>query len=438
MRYSFLATTINQKGRKMKKKWTTAAVSAAMVLASCANNPTGQNVVKTGSAEIWASLEKPQAQNVAAKTKACQATTWDSLVVRVLATDMDTMRKAYKFNQSDPYISVPMENLPAGKNRLFEVFTKTKSNVIIHTSQSQTVDISSLEKKVLEFKLVPEKGSVYIDISNIPTSVKRICATYGGFSCCEDRATKLYLSIDNVPDKTSDSLIMEGTDTAGTLIYRSALWFAFSVLRDTSVTSKFYRLTTGVLLNVTAQIPAATVVSANVGSEKTIVHETGRLIISEIMYAANDSEYVELYNPSTSAYSDSLILEIDGTCRLFGVTSIGSQSYFVIGRKNLAWADTYHAVAGALDLSSSGNWLCLRAKAAGDTVIDWVAFAAGSNVQEWPNLGALKKSIALDSLSPDPTYNNFGRNWKSAQTQIQQLFPSVSTEQFGTPANKGL
>jgi hypothetical protein len=265
-----------------------------------------------------------------------------------------------------------------------------------------------------------------------------MCATFGGLSSCDDRATKLYLSIDNVPDSTSDSLVLEGTDTAGSVVYRSALWLRFSVLRDTSVSTSFYRVTTGVSVSVSAQIPAVTVVSGNVGSPRKIAFETGRLIISEIMYNSNDSEYIEIHNPLNATYNDSLIVEVDGTCRPFGIVSIQPEGFFIVGRRSLPWVDTYSSVSSALDLSSTGNWLCLRSKAAGDTVLDWVAFVGGSNSQEWPNLGTGKKSIILDSLPTDPTYNNFGRNWNAAQTLISQLFPSTSTLQYGTPRTAGL
>jgi len=181
----------------MKKRWMTAAVAgAALIAASCANNPTGMSPVKTGSVEVWASLQKPAEQNVLAKTQATLATTWDSLVVRVSAADMDTITMAFKFSSLDPYITASVENLPAGKNRCVEVFTKTKSNEIIHVAASQTISISSSEKKVLDFRLVPIKGSIYIDLSNIPTSVKSICASFGGLSSCADRSTKLFISID--------------------------------------------------------------------------------------------------------------------------------------------------------------------------------------------------------------------------------------------------
>jgi hypothetical protein len=246
------------------------------------------------------------------------------------------------------------------------------------------------------------------------------------------------LSIDDVPYKTSDSLIIQGTDTAGSVIYRSTLWLAFSVLRDTTVATRFCRVSTSVSLTVGAQAPASTVVSGIVGSAKTVACETGRLIISEIMYNANDSEYVEIYNPSDAAYADSLILEIDGTCRSIGIVTIQPKGFFVVGRRSLPWADAYPSSSSSLDLSSSGNWISLRAKAGGDTVLDWVAFSGSSNTQEWPNIGSAKKSIILDSLFTDPFYNNYGRNWTPAQTLISQSYPSVSTSQYGTPKTKGI
>jgi len=423
----------------MKKQWVAGFTAGALlVLSSCANNPSGYSKSKTGSAEIWASLAKTQTQNVLAKTQATEETTWDSLVVMITGNDMDTVVVSFKFSPSDPYVSASVENVPAGKKRVFTVFTKTKNNLVIHTSTPQVVDISPSEVKTLDFTLVPILGSIYIDLSNIPTNVVSVCASFDGLSSCADRATKLYLSIDDVPDKTSDSLVIEGTDTAGTVVYRSALWLVFSVLQDTSVSGSFYRVTTGATISVTAQMPGITVVSGNVGSQKTIAFETGRLIISEIMYNTNDSEYVEVYNPANVTYNDSLLVEVDGTCRSYGIVSIGPKAFFVIGRRSLPWADVFNSVSSALDLSSGGNWLSLRSRASGDTVMDWVAFAGGSNDQEWPNLGTAKKSIVLDSLSADPAYNNYGRNWSAAQTLISQLFPGTSTGQYGTPKRAGL
>ena len=422
----------------MKPQWMKGlAVGAVLAAASCVNNPS--TLAKgNGSLEILASVTKPQDQNVLAKSAQDMATTWDSLVVIISAADMDSIISVTRFSPLDPYGTVTLDDVPSGKQRAVEVYTKTKSNLVIHVGAVQMVDISSAEKKVLDFKLVPQCGSIYVDLTNIPTNVHQVCAWFGGLSSCDNRATKLYLSIDDVPDKTSDSLIIVGTDTSGSVIYRSTLWLAFSVLRDTTIATQFCRVSTSMSLTVSAQAPASTVVSGNVGNTKTVAFETGRLIISEIMYNANDSEYVEIYNPSGSTYSDSLILEIDGTCRSIGIVTILPKGFFVVGRRSLPWADAYPSLSSALDLSSSGNWISLRSRAGGDTVMDWVAFCGGSNDQEWPNLGTAKKSIILDSLVADPHYNNYGRNWTIAQTLISQSFSAVSTGQYGTPGDSGM
>ena len=84
--------------------------------------------------------------------------------------------------------------------------------------------------------------------------------------------------------------------------------------------------------------------------------EQGDLVITEIMYAANDSEYIEIYNPQEADVTyDSIYIDIDGTRRLFTDVSIGAQSCFVFGRQTLPWADAAHSVKSALDLSGNGN-----------------------------------------------------------------------------------
>jgi hypothetical protein len=415
-----------------------ALVTMQLVMASCMNNPSTNGITGVGSLELWVSVTKPQGQGVLAKESGAMATIWDSCVVKISAPDMDTLDTTFRFSPLEPYGSVSLDDVPAGKQRTVEVFTKTKANLVVHVSTPQVVDISAAEKKVLDFRLVPTLGSIYIDLTNIPTSIKRVCAAFGGLSSCEDRATKLYLSIDNIPDRTSDSLVVQGTDSSGAVLYRSTLWLVFSVARDTTLATQFCRISTNVSLTISAQFPGATVVSGFVGNARTIACETGRLIISEIMYNANDSEYIEVYNPSTAAYADSLFVEIDGTCRPLGVVAIQPKGFFVVGRRSLPWADAFPSLSSALDLSSGGNWLCLRSRASGDTVQDWVSFTGSSNNQEWPNLGSAKKSIVLDSLSTDPGYNNYGRNWAAAQTMISAGYPGISTGQYGTPKSSGM
>ncbi|HEX2959964.1 MAG TPA: hypothetical protein VHO70_24220, partial [Chitinispirillaceae bacterium] len=171
----------------------------------------------------------------------------------------------------------------------------------------------------------------------------------------------------------------------------------------------------------------ATVVSASLGSGEVALSESGQCIITEIMYAANDSEYVEIYNPSsTSLHYDSLTIEIDGTRRPFLDVTIASHDYFVFGRKDLPWADRFHSVQSALDLSSSGNWITVRS---GNTIIDQVIFSGGSDNLDWPDIRG-KIAIELDRAHYNTTDNNFGRFWVAAKDAI----PSFS-QLLGTPGN---
>ncbi len=404
------------------------------IVLSCINNSGVNQKSLFGELQIIASQIKPQDHTVLAKTV---STTWDSLIVRITATDIDTIMHSFKFTSLDQYISISCDDIPAGEKRKVEVYTKSRSNCLIHLSTAQTVDISAAEKKILDFSLVPIKGSIYIDISAIPTNVKRICADFDTFSTCENRSAKLNLSIDDVPDKTADTLNIIGTDSVGTVIYRSSVWLAFSVLRDTTLSSNFSRISTSAGVTVTVQAPGVTLIQGPMANATPVMYESGALIVSEIMYNANDSEYVEVYNPTGHSFNDSLFIEIDGTSRTLGIVSVPSHGFFVIGRRSLPWADTYPAASGALDLSSSGNWICLRSKAVSDSVLDWLAFCGNSNSQDWPNLGTAKKSIVLDSLPYDAQYNNLGRNWVCAQTSIGSLFSGIATAQMGTPKSKG-
>jgi hypothetical protein len=174
-------------------------------------------------------------------------------------------------------------------------------------------------------------------------------------------------------------------------------------------------------------------------SLKVFDREKGPLIITEIMYGANDSEYVEVYNTlSRDTVFDTLILDIDGSLRYFASVSCKAKGFFVFGRKSLPWVDATHSVSSALDLPSGGNaTIMLRAKDL--SIMDLVSFQGGTNKQEWPGISG-KKSIVLDSLVSDPTYNNFGKNWLPAQTAINQVDPrysSPATSQCGTPGYGG-
>jgi hypothetical protein len=143
------------------------------------------------------------------------------------------------------------------------------------------------------------------------------------------------------------------------------------------------------------------------------------------MYAANDSEYIEICNISTKSVSyDSLTLEIDGTHRTFTNIVIDPGKYLVFGRKSAPWVDQSPAAASALDLSSNGNWITLRHR---DLILDQVIFSSASAGLEWPSVTG-KRSIELQKTFYSGQLNNFGRNWTSASTLI-----ASKNSIYGTP-----
>ncbi len=416
----------------------------------CGKNPVKVSRQETGELRLWAHIVK-QSSGLAKSL----ATTWDSLVIRISPTasspDMDAMIRTVKFTAADPFVNYTMSDVPAGKGRLVELWTKNSKDLVIHTSPGKKVDLVPGEIRTLDFTLFPKRGSIYITIADIPLSAGNdtIALMHASFvfqsqTLCDSvkRSKNAFLTIDNVPDSSSGTLSVFGIGKSGDTLYRSSMPFTFFAMRDTTVSIQAAKVSTGASMSMalTALSPAATVISVSLDSMKSNTAEKGPCVITEIMYSANDSEYIEIYNPLASDTSfDTLILEIDGIFRYFSNISIQSKGFFVFGRKILPWVDATHTTNAALDLSSSGgNVITLRAK--DSTVMDRVAFEGGANKQEWPNLSPAKKSIVLDSIVSDPAYNNFGKNWVAAQTPINSIEPGYAlpiTVQYGTPGHGG-
>jgi hypothetical protein len=254
------------------------------------------------------------------------------------------------------------------------------------------------------------------------------------------RNKSLFLSIDNVPDSANGELCITGLGTALDTLYHHCCAMTFHALKDTTFSLQTSKVSTSISVAITAGVPGATVVTASMDVNKIIGKESGPLIISEIMYTANDSEYIEIYNPmDRDSTFDTLFMDIDGTYRLFTNVTIPARGFYVFGRKFLPWVNTVHPVAAALDLlSGGGNAIALRAK--DSSAMDWVAFLGGNNDQQWPNITGGKKSIVLDTLTGDPRYNNYGKHWTAATSSINAVdskYAFPQTNQCGTPGFKG-
>ena len=431
----------------MKSHW--CVISAAVLacfICNCGTNPARSSQRGSGQLQVWAHVP---AQNGLSKCAKTTATTWDSLVVRITSSDMDTLQRSFPFASSDAYVNCTLSDVPAGKGRCIDVWTKNRGGVLIHAGVRKKTDIASGEIILLDFSLTPKRGSIYVDISNIPvtrgadTIVRVFAAFRFNSQMVSDSAVRgksVFLSLDNIPDSASGIVDIWGIGSAMDTLYRCSCPLTFLASRDTTFSIKATTVSTGVSLNLSVANPGVTVITTSLDTGKIIGPEHGPLIISEIMYAANDSEYIEVYNPldKDSAF-DTLILDIDGTYRSFSPVTVPAHGFFVFGRKNLPWVNAVHPVSSALDLlSGGGNCLVLRAK--DSTVMDWVTFLGAGNTQGWPSVGSAKKAIVLDSLCDDPTYNNYGKHWVAATTAINLTDPKNAvpvTAQCGTPGFRG-
>jgi hypothetical protein len=247
---------------------------------------------------------------------------------------------------------------------------------------------------------------------------------------------RIQLSLDYVPDNTNGTLSVYGINTdvnPEDTLYAYSTPFSFQSGADTTQAIHFTVSPGGISLDMDLLQPGVSLAGGYMNhSDNLDTLETGPVYISEILYSANDSEYIEIYNPgSADTTFDTLIVEVNNTYRYFETITVKADSFLVIGRQALPFAHVYHPVKSALDLASTFEFIALRKK--DSTLMDWVAFTGSSNDQQWPTMSSsAKTAIALNSLPADPKYNNYGRHWIKAESNI----PSTGLK--GTPGTSGI
>lgn len=403
----------------------------------CGTIPSDSNNFGDGSLNIIVWVNKSRS-NINSRE-----TTWSKLVAQISADDMATIHDTLDIISGKSFYSFTIEKIPAGDKRLVECWTIDDENDTIHEIDSEITDIEPAKTSQVLLELIPIKGSIYIVLTEIPDSVDSVEFSFitndTTWKVKDKKNTKLNMNLDKIPFGTTGTLSIVGYSVAGDTV---ASWkmenFTFTN-SNTTIEASFISVGKTVI-QVTIHMPGVTIIVGIMDTTDSIGDENGGLIITEIMYAANDSEYVEIYNPTVNTFDDTIILQKDvGTFRFFHVV-IPPKEFYVIGRYcdsidtlNPWWFDTTHLYQSAFNLTSTGNWITLRL-ASDLSIIDNVAFQAGSNDQEWPNFSSSSNtSIVLDSLTDDPEYNNYGRNWIKAESYID----TTVTQQKGTPGGPG-
>jgi len=361
-------------------------------------------------------------------------TSFDSLVVEISGNDFQAIRKSIVLSSAAPVYNDTVMNIPAGENRVVRVYTKDKSNQVIHQDSliTQTVRVVAESVTAMFVKLKPGSGSFYLQIANVPDTVDSVIAIFSTgsriWTSSVKRSSKVLLSLDNVPNSTFGTLSVYGVSIQKDTLYRASTQLTFLLSNTTTVNLSFHTQPGTLGLNITITPAPSTIVTANMGTFTSDTMESGEIMITEIMYASNDSEYIELYNPSTIAASyDTLYVDIDGEMRPLTNVVITPGGYFTIGRRILPWVNTAMNTVSFLDLTQNGNWITIRNRA--KQMIDRVVYTGVSNAQEWPQVSG-KRSLRLQSDRYSAKMNNYGKCWNMSQ----ELIPG-STSQYGSPGS---
>lgn len=368
------------------------------------------------------------------KLSAASQSSFDSLVVEISGSDFQMLRKSIPVSSVSPVYNDTIFNIPAGENREVRVYTKDKSNQVLHQDSliTQTVRVVAENVTVIFVKLKPGSGSFYLQIANVPDTVDTVVAVFTTgektWTSSVKRSSKVLLSLDNIPNGTAGTLSVYGINVQKDTLYRASTPITY-ILSNTATVHLSFHTQPGTLgLSIMITPAPSTIVSANMGVYTHDTMETGEIFITEIMYASNDSEYIELYNPSTIAASyDTLYIDIDGEIRALTNVIITPNGYFTIGRRQLPWVSVAMSPVSLLDLTQNGNWITLRNKA--KEVIDRVVYTGVSNTQEWLQVSG-KRSLQLQSHRYSAQMNNYGNSWKVSQELI-----SGSTSQYGSPGS---
>ncbi len=399
----------------------------SLLLSSCGKAPTAVERPTFGTIAIKALIS-----HSLMKQAGVQATSFDSMIVEIDAEDFAAPVRKSICLRSSIASQDTISSIPSGPSRVVKVWTVNTSGAVVHRDsiQSHTVTIEPGVCTPISVNLIPAAGSIYLQLGSLPTSIDSIEAIFLSDSgkiwkTKVKRSSRLFLCIDNIPHLTPGILTVTTFNTTGIQLHQATTRLTVNAIKCESVALSFTSSSGSLSMTAKVQLPAATIVSATFGPGEVATSENGQCIITEIMYAANDSEYIEIYNTTAAAlHYDTLTVEIDGTRRHFPDVTIASHDYFVFARKDLPWADRFHAVQSALDLSSSGNWITLRS---GNTIIDQVIFSSGGDKLGWPDIKG-KIAIELDRTHYSATDNNFGRFWMAAKDVI----PSFE-QLLGTP-----
>lgn len=414
------------------------AAALCLAAAGCGDLSQKTNLDNPGTLDINVWITKPRGH---AKARRASETSWQRLILRVSGEGMDTLRDTLATTMGEALYQRSLAGVTPGDDRLVEAWTESGDGLRIHEGSAAVSRLDPGEVETVTLALDPLRGSIYIALADVPTTVDSVfaCFTWTDGAACDRRARGglMDLTIDNVPDGADGQLVITAVSAPGDTLYEDTTAFVFDAGVDASLRSRFSATPGELTTEVSLARPGVTVVSGFMDSADSTGPELGPLIVSEIMYyAVGDSDYIEIHNPTASAVVlDTLVLEVVETSsrsiRYILDVNVPPGGYLVIGdsdapRDDAAWNIDTTVV---YNLTTTGRWIRLRARRADGSMgtVDWVAYS-GYEGQGWPERTS-RYAIELDSLPEDPEYNNYGRNWVLATQEIG------GSGHYGTPGS---
>ena len=380
-------------------------------------------------------LKKGAARNEAA---AMAQTVAENLVVEISGGDLSATQFKIKLNSARSTSVDTVKKVPIGEARRISVWAVNKDGGKTHvdTAEYRYADIEKTKVARIFATLIPAAGSIYLHINGLETAISTVYASFTSrdgelvFKNSVKREAHTFLSIDNIPHELDGVLRVSLIDAKGDTVKIATNEFVFNARGDNVFELQFIENSGMLGMDAVLYAPGVTIAAYDFERPASNAVETGELIVTEIMYSANDENYIELHNPKNQAVSiDTLAIEVDRAACYFANVSIASNGYFVIGRKALPYANVAANNQSSLPISASGNWITVRRGRAG-AVLDRVICGGANTAVGWPAgvSSGSKKAVELRRDRYGAMENNFGKNWEAAEQVV-----AGTNNVYGTP-----
>ncbi len=412
---------------------------------SCTQSPSESELTQgNGNIRISARIIKSEGdysgsqENSLSKTA---ATTWDSLMILVIYSEGDTLKRSLRITPEDQLVTEVISQVPTGEDIMVHVYTLNSSNrTRIHSDSALIPELLKNETENLSFTLYPDMSSISFSLYDLDSEIDSVHAAFESGDTAYQNGTasiagRAVFSIDYIPSGTSGYITLTAYNGSGDTLHsytkESLDLLTINSLSDSTIYEMWGDFNGDITVEAEIHSPGEVLVTGLMDNENTLLQDTSEeqcgLYISEIQ-PQNSYEFIEIYN--SGAYIDSAIdtlyLHISSGS-LYTLTDIVIDSFYVVSGASAEFSDT--VIPGIVtEIVSTGNAMSLYSK--DYKLIDRVYF----HEDKWPIQS--NRSIVLDTLlATGEIYNNYYDNWRRAESVY------IETEEetlYGTPGRSGI